>query len=168
MERRLIVLRHAKSDWETDAPTDHARPLNKRGRTDAPRVAARIFQLGWTPEYVLSSDSQRTRETYQRMSDVFGEALGREPIVQFLESLYHAGPRALQSALADVPDDISSVMAIGHNPGWAEVVYWLTGESIHMTTANAALLSIDAEHWSDAVGRAGFCELVDVIRPKEL
>lgn len=168
MQRQLIVLRHAKSDWNTDAPTDHARPLNRRGRKDAPRVAQRLCELGWTPEYVVSSDSQRTRETYQIMRKVFAEALGEEPVVQFLESLYHAGPQALASAMVDVPDEVSLVMAIGHNPGWQEVVYALTGQAVSMTTANAALLSIEEDNWPAAFGRAGSWELVEVIRPKEL
>ena len=168
MQRQLIVLRHAKSDWGTDAPTDHARPLNQRGRKDAPRVAQRICELGWAPPYVVSSDSQRTKETYRRMRDMFTEALGEEPMVQFLDSLYHAGPEALESALADVPDEVSLVMAIGHNPGWQEVVHALTGQAVSMTTANAALLSIEGDNWPAAFNRAGCWELVDVIRPKEL
>jgi phosphohistidine phosphatase len=168
MERQLIVLRHAKSDWHTDAPTDHERPLNQRGRTDAPTVAQRICELGWTPDYVVSSDSLRTRETFELMSPAFTQALGREPVVQFLGSLYHAGPSDVEYVLSEVPDEVSPVMAIGHNPGWEAVIDWLTGESIRMTTANAALLSIDANSWPAAMGRAGSWNLVNVIRPKDL
>ena len=65
MRRRLIVLRHAKSAWDTDAATDHERPLNKRGRRDALRVAEKIAKLGWQPEQVISSDAERTRETWK-------------------------------------------------------------------------------------------------------
>ena len=63
MAKRLLVTRHAKSSWKSGEDSDHARPLNKRGRRDAPRVAAHLVGLGWVPEQVLSSDSQRTRET---------------------------------------------------------------------------------------------------------
>ena len=66
--KRLIVMRHAKSDWGTNAPTDHARPLNKRGQRDAPRVAQRLVELDWLPQYIVSSDSTRTRETYELMN----------------------------------------------------------------------------------------------------
>ena len=164
MRRRLVILRHAKSDWTTDAPDDHSRPLNRRGRKDAPRVARQISKLGWAPEHVLSSDSQRTRETFELMTDGLGS-----PPVTFLASLYHAGPRELSLALADLPDSIACGMAIGHNPGWEDVVHWLCGESLRLTTANAALLSIDdASSWPDALGRAGFWTLVNVVRPKEL
>jgi phosphohistidine phosphatase len=164
MQRQLVVLRHAKSDWNTDAPDDHSRPLNNRGKKDAPRVARRIAELGWTPEHVVSSDSRRTRETFERMNDEFSS----HPQVVFLASLYHAGPRELSFALAEVPDPVTCAMAIGHNPGWEEVVYWLCGESTRMTTGNAALLTVEAKSWPEAMGKAGFWTLVDVIRPKDL
>ncbi len=64
MTRRLIVMRHAKSSWKHAGLTDHQRPLNKRGRKDAPRVARALIERGWTPRRVLSSDAARTRETW--------------------------------------------------------------------------------------------------------
>ena len=71
MRRRIIVMRHAKSSWKSGARDDHARPLNKRGRRDAPRIAARLAELGWVPERVISSDSERTRQTWARMEEAF-------------------------------------------------------------------------------------------------
>ena len=70
---RVIVMRHAKSSWKTDAPTDHARPLNKRGKRDAPRIARELELRGWVPQLVLSSDSKRTRQTFKRMRKEFEE-----------------------------------------------------------------------------------------------
>ncbi len=163
MQMRLILLRHAKSDWGTDAQTDHERPLNKRGRRDAPAVAKKIVEKGWLPQWVISSDSTRTCETYERMRDCFEP----QPTVLFLKSLYHSGPDELSFALADVPADVSPVMAIGHNPGWQEAVHWLTGEFVSMTTANAVLVSVDANTWPAAMGRAGFWTIEDIIRPKD-
>ena len=63
--KRLVVMRHAKSDWSSGASTDHARPLNQRGRREAPITAARLATLGWAPDRVSSSDSQRTREALE-------------------------------------------------------------------------------------------------------
>jgi phosphohistidine phosphatase len=163
MRLRLILLRHAKSDWTTAAQTDHERPLNKRGRKDAPVVAARIVEQGWLPDRVVSSDSTRTRETYERMQDCFQPP----PAVAFLATLYHAGPRELSDALADIPDHVSTVMAIGHNPGWQEAVHWLSGEFVSMTTANAVLMSVDADSWPEGMGRAGFWVVEEIIRPKD-
>jgi phosphohistidine phosphatase len=164
MERRLIVLRHGKSSWDTDAVTDHDRPLNKRGRRDAQRIGKHMVELGWAPERVVSSDSRRTKETWKRMK----EAFEGEPEVGFTRELYLTGIAAVREALAKVPDDVATVMVIGHNPGWEGVVDVLTGEEVRMTTCNAALLSVEADSWSDAVAMDSCWKLHNVLRPKEL
>jgi phosphohistidine phosphatase len=99
MTKRLIVLRHAKSAWDTDAPDDHSRPLAKRGRKDAPLIGARLAQLEWVPQAVISSDSARTRETWARMEEAL---LGddEEAEVHFTRDLFHADEREIRAALA--------------------------------------------------------------------
>ena len=164
MLRRLIVMRHAKSDWDAGAPTDHARPLNARGQRDAPRIAAKIAELDWAPDIVISSDSRRTRQTWELMADQFSDDIN----VKFLSSLYHAGSEELADALRLVPDPATTVLALGHNPGWSGAVHWLTGDSVGLTTANAALCRITAESWNQAVHLHGSWELEDILRPKEL
>jgi phosphohistidine phosphatase len=164
MGKRLLVTRHAKSSWKSGADSDHARPLNKRGRRDAPRVAAHLVGLGWVPERVLSSDSQRTRETLELMLEV----LEPEPEVDFSRALYLAGPEEVADALNALPDDVETVMVLGHNFGWEEVVAWLSRETTTLTTANAALLSHGAATWAEAVAAAGEWTLHQVVRPKEL
>ncbi len=165
MNRRLIILRHAKSAWNTDAPTDHDRPLNKRGRRDAPRIGERIKEMSWTPEQVYSSDSQRTRETWQRMKDALGAG---DLEVSFTRDLYHADIEEVRQVLADTPDSVSTVMVIGHNPGWENVVSILSGDDERMTTCNAAMMTIDAESWKNAGAMDGCWELQHLLRPKEL
>ena len=164
MHRRLIVMRHAKSAWDTEAPSDHARPLNKRGRDDAPRIGQRLAELQWQPQLVLSSDSQRTHETFQLLC----QGLEQDVQVRFLPSLYAAGMEDLTTELSSVADDITPVLALGHNPVWEEAVEWLTGQSVRLTTANAALLEGSGSSWSAALGESGTWNLCDVIRPKEL
>jgi phosphohistidine phosphatase len=161
---RLIVMRHAKSAWNTDAPTDHARPLNKRGRRDAPRMAEHLANIGWVPERVLSSDSQRTRETWARMSSEFDDHIE----VQFTGLLYHGGMGAMQRVLEPLPPDITTAMVLGHNPGLEYAVEWLCGFDVRMTTANAALLLNEAPSWSQAVSTPGSWQLEDLLRPKEI
>ena len=165
MKYRLIVMRHAKSDWDTDAPTDHARPLNKRGRRDAPQIAAKLVELGWQPDKVLSSDSTRTTETFERMCDAFDSPL---PEATFFNSLYHAGIAEIEEVVAQLPDSVETVLVLGHNPGWQSAVYWLVGEAHEMTTANAALMEIEAESWGEAISRETEWTLFDFLRPKEL
>ncbi len=161
---KLIVLRHAKSAWNTNAPTDHDRPLNKRGRRDAPRIGARLAELGWTPERVISSDAARTRETWDRMSSAFGATVE----VSFTGLLYGAGYHEVRRALGEQPEAVATTMVIGHNPGWEELVEVLTGSEHPMTTCNAALLSIEADGWKEGIAKRGQWRLHQMLRPKEL
>jgi len=161
---RLILMRHAKSDWDTDAPTDHARPLNNRGRREAPRVARRLVEIQWEPELILSSDSQRTRET----CGLVNEELDSSPELIFLDSLYHGGPREITTAILEADHSCNPIMVVGHNPGWEEAVRWWTHEPVRMTTANAALLQIKATDWPSAINSNDQWGLVEILRPKEI
>ena len=96
MQRRLIIMRHAKSSWNSPAATDHARPLNKRGQHDAPRVGTALVEQDWTPDLVLSSDSQRTRETFAGMTESFPGGIE----VRFLSSFYHGGLNAIREEVS--------------------------------------------------------------------
>ena len=162
MSKRLIILRHAKSRWSSGAATDHQRPLNKRGRRDAPRIGARLHELGWLPDLVVLSDSERTRETWQRMSTALPHAIE----ARFSRAFYHGGISAITNECSTLAHDVSTLMVIGHNPGWEDAVAVLCGEYIRMTTANAALLKSDTADWSEAIDASW--ELVEVLRPKEL
>lgn len=157
-------MRHAKSSWAAQGLGDHERPLNERGRRDAPRVAARLAELGWAPDGIWSSDAERTRETAALMLP----DLGGEPSVTFDAELYLAGLPALRKAAGSWEAGWSTVLALGHNPGWEDAASALSGSHIGMTTANAVLLESagDAPDWAAAL--SGEWTLVDVVRPKEL
>ena len=161
--RRLIVMRHAKSSWESDAASDHQRPLNERGRSDAPRIAQRLVELGWVPDRVISSDSARTQETWARMADT----LPAPQSVLFTRRFYLGGPDVVVDMVRDEPEDGHCLLLMGHNPGWEETVEWLSGEAIRMTTANAVLLQHELVPWSRTMAQDAW-SLVDVLRPKEL
>jgi len=162
MSKRLIITRHAKSSWTSGAATDHQRPLNKRGRRAAPRVGARLRDLGWIPDLVIASDSERTRETWQHMQAEFPHAIEQ----RFNSTFYHGGLAAIASACTMLTKDTSTLLVLGHNPGWEDAVADLSGQWVRMTTANAALLESDAEDWAEAM-QANWI-LVEVLRPKEL
>jgi len=160
---RLIALRHAKSAWDTDAVDDHDRPLSGRGRKEAPRVGESLAELDWLPDHVLSSDSRRTKQTWARIQPACAQAT-----VVFTDALYHAsGHDALRVIRAQTPAHVHTLMVIGHNPGWEELVHLLTGRSVVMTTANAVLMERDAGTWPEALA-AGTWSLVDIIRPRDL
>ncbi len=162
MQRRLIVMRHATSAWNTGAGSDHARPLNGRGQRDAPRVARHLVEAGWEPDAVLSSDAERTRQTWAGMAP----ELTSPPDPTFTNALYHAGLEAIWEAAHGLEPEIETVLVLGHNPGWEQAVHRLTGQPEPMTTANAALLEGEGEDWPGALERRW--ALVDIVRPREL
>ncbi len=164
--KRLIVMRHAKSSWSEPGLEDHQRPLNKRGKRDAPRIAARLLELGWSAEQVVSSDSQRTRQTWALMAPVWAKAAPQN--ITFTRALYLAGPFEIDKVVRQLPQSVHSVLLLGHNPGWESSIGWLSGQHQPMTTANAALLSIDRPTWASALDDAGQWTLHQVVRPKEL
>ncbi len=163
--RRLIVMRHAKSSHDSDVETDHARPLNKRGRRDAPRVAAHLESIGWVPDFIISSDSHRTRETLQGLLKGFDASIPHA----FHSALYGGGYHEMISVAGSIPPAAETVLALGHNPGWEELVELLSGESIVLKTATCALLRLDEScTWTEALRQCGAWRLENVVYPKEI
>jgi len=162
MNRRLIVLRHAKSSWGDPDLEDHDRPLNDRGRRDAPRVGRRLVELGWIPDRVVSSDAVRTRETWQLMAPEIPAQITAE----WRPDFYLAGLDEIRDAAGSWPADTGTVLVLGHNPGWEEAVAALAGIDEPMTTANAALLEGAGADWPSAF--RGRWELVEMVRPRRL
>jgi phosphohistidine phosphatase len=162
--RRLIIMRHAKSSWKDKTLEDHARPLNKRGRADSPRMAHALAERGWRPDLILSSDAQRTRETWALMAPT----LAPQAPVRWLSSLYMGGAEEVREALRDAPDEARTILLLGHNPGWEELVTSFTGRAVRITTANAALLAAEAASWAVLVEEVEGWSLLDVLRPKHL
>ena len=152
MVRRLIVMRHAKSSWKDPNLDDHERPLNKRGRGDAPMVADAIFDRGWIPDLILVSSSKRTLQTLEGMS----HRMGKAPF-EVRSGIYHATVIDLMEELEDMLDN-GTTMIIGHNPGSEILVNHLSGEWHTMPTATAVLFLHSGSSWS----------VEAVIRPKEI
>jgi phosphohistidine phosphatase len=163
IERRLMVVRHAKASHE-DHGTDHARPLTHRGRRDARHIAERLAEMGWIPDRVLCSDAVRTVETWGRMSDRL--STGVEVLMS--RRLYGAGPTELGAVLAEQPEALRSMMVVGHNPGWEQVVAVLTGQITPLGTAHVALLTGHSPSWQGLFEPdAPRWQLVEVLRPRE-
>lgn len=161
---RLIVMRHAKSSWKEQGQEDHERPLNKRGRRDAPRIAEKLAELGWTPASAFVSDAVRTQETWGLMQGAWGDDV--EVDVELRPDLYLAGLQEVKDVFDDHPDATSPALVLGHNPGWEAMASELSGRPLSLTTANAVLLESDADEWTAAL--AGPWKIAQVLRPREL
>ena len=164
---RLILLRHAKSDWYSGVPGDFDRPLAARGRKDAPRVGKWMKKNGIAPEIILCSPAVRTRETLAAVNDI----LGAGPIV-YEDAVYGASLGALLELVEEYSRDCSHIMITGHNPGMDELLCFLCGTRPPrtetgklMTTAALAVLGF-AGAGSMSEPAAG--ELLHLVRPNEI
>ncbi|WP_442508301.1 SixA phosphatase family protein [Novipirellula sp. SH528] len=142
--RRLILMRHAKSDWADEGLSDHDRPLNKRGKRDAPQMAEWLREIDCLPDVVLSSSAVRTRETAELMQDSFRS----DVVVSYIESLYLATPETICSVISSDSCDASTVMVLAHNPGMAYLVSQLAGQMVDMPTAAIAIFDVSIADWS--------------------
>src|ERR1700761_184691 len=116
--RRLVLLRHAKSDWPDVA--DHERPLAKRGRRDAPVVGRWLGEAGFAPDAVVCSTARRARQTWELVSTGLAEAApGVSPVVRFEPRVYEAAVLGLLMLVREFDDAWRTAMIIGHNPGLA-------------------------------------------------
>ncbi|NVO15133.1 MAG: histidine phosphatase family protein [Rhodoplanes sp.] len=111
--RRLILLRHTKSDPAGAGMSDHARPLNARGTTAAERIGAYMAKHHLVPDTVVCSTAQRTRDTWARVA----QQLTDPPAAAFERRLYDASAEKILAAVKDAPEESHSVMVVGHNPG---------------------------------------------------
>jgi len=156
--KRLVVMRHAKSDWDAGAETDHARPLNERGRGEAPRVAAKLSARGFTPTRVTSSDSARTTETLELSRPIWPTAS-----IVMTSTFYLAGIEAVRAAAVDVPAEVETWLVLGHNPGWEDLASTLAARPIELKTSWAAVLESQASTFVEAL--SGSMTLIEIVKP---
>ena len=136
--KRLYISRHAKSSWDNPTLSDFDRPLNKRGKRDAPFMAQLLKTKGVSPQLILSSPAQRAKTTAQ----IYHEALGGE--LRFDRRIYEASPMSLLYLVQEALQDHDSVMLVGHNPGLTELNDMLSDQSIY-NIPTAAIVAIDFE-----------------------
>lgn len=147
-EKTILIMRHAKSAWDDSSLKDIERPLNKRGRKDAPAMGRFLADLGQIPDYIVCSTATRARETIQLLAEVIGLD---EHMIQFNESLYYEGTDAYLAAVRSAPKEAAVVLIAGHNPTVEETVARLSGGSAakKITTANIACFYSSAPAWDD-------------------
>ena len=112
--RRLILTRHAKSEWDDTSLSDHERPLNARGQRAARALGDWLASRGYEPEEVICSTATRTRQTWDGVASA---ALGVLPVLRFEDGLYDSTPNGMAALLRTASGP--TVMMIGHNPAIA-------------------------------------------------
>jgi phosphohistidine phosphatase len=161
--KTLLILRHAKSSWNDPALDDHERPLNKRGRRDAPPMGELVREYGLIPDVIISSDAVRARLT----AEAVAEAARYAGEILLDPRLYLACSADILSLLTMVRENAGTVMIVGHNPGLETLVEQLTGERQDLPTAALAQIGLPIDQWRD-LKRSTRGTLVGLWRPEEL
>jgi phosphohistidine phosphatase len=169
MKRELLILRHAKSDWDTGAASDFDRPLSSRGRRDAPRVGEFLLRQGLKPDHVVSSPAKRAKQTVIAVC----EQMDIDPEhIHWDSRIYHAGAGLLLNVLNESPGNARRVLMAGHNPGLEILLQNLCNHDIPMPddyklmpTGAVAQLEILSD-WENLEG--GLARLVSLTRPASL
>lgn len=146
----LFLVRHAKSSPADPPLPDRERPLDDRGRHDAPKMGQRLAKRGVKPDLLVSSPALRALTTAQLIADEIGYQ--RKTIVVD-ERLYASSPDDLLAVICALDDKLDRVMLVGHNPEFTELAHRLSNEIIDMPTCAVAEFRFDATAWAD-VGEA--------------
>ncbi|SCK36706.1 phosphohistidine phosphatase [Variovorax sp. HW608] len=147
--KTLFLVRHAKSSRDDPSLPDRERPLDDRGRQDAPMMGKRLGKRELKPDLLVSSPALRALTTAQLIADEIGYP--RKNIVVD-ERLYASSPDDLLAVICALDDKLNRVMLFGHNPEFAELAHRLSSEITDMPTCAVAEFRFDAKAWADVRG----------------
>lgn len=166
---RLLLMRHAKSDWDHAGLADIDRPLNKRGRRNAAEMGRWLATQGAVPELILVSPACRAQETVALLAAEFGPS---KPEIRTCEGLYPCSPQAIVQTIATVPNSSESILIAAHNPALEIVVDMIGGQAEHFPTGAVADVEVVGRTWAaaavDSVGFFSHCQLRQIWRPRAL
>lgn len=155
--KTLILVRHAKSSWKDPSLADRDRPLNKRGKRDAPEMGRRLAARGGAPDLIVSSPANRALATARIIAAAVGYTAEK---IREDERLYLASPAGILEAIRDLEDGYERVFLFGHNPGLTELVNELSEPAVdNVPTCGVVELRLAADRWADlsrnTIQRAG-------------
>lgn len=155
----LILVRHAKSDWGDLSLSDFDRPLNARGKKNAPFMGKMLRQKKVKPDLIVSSPAKRAKSTAKRMAEELDYA--KEKIV-FEQSVYESDVKTLLKIVNAFPDKKKKIMLVGHNPGMTDFLNYLSDAGIvNLPTCAVAIIRFDCGNWQEVSGGTGTLTALD-------
>ena len=156
-------MRHAKSSWDFPELNDHQRPLNDRGRRDAPRMGRLLKNEKLIPDLIICSDAVRAKTTARIVAE---ELKFKEKVVE-THDLYGSGEEGYRNVICQVPNLIGTLLIVGHNTTLEDLIYALKGEDVRFPTAALAHFECAIEDWKDFTLEIK-SKCVRIYKPKEL
>lgn len=146
--KTLLLIRHAKSNWNNPDMDDFDRPLNKRGKQNAPEMASRLLMRGMVPELIISSPAKRTRTTAKIMAK---EWKYPKQAILLEEELYLCYASTFLKVITKIDDDFEAVAIFAHNPGITDFANYLTQEIRIDNVPTTGIFAVQAEtnSWKD-------------------
>ncbi len=165
----LLVMRHAKSDWNVSHGSDFDRVLSGRGITDARRMGQWIADQGYSPDQLICSPAQRVRETILAASKAWEQD---KDLIKWDHDIYNAGLTQLLAIIAGDLVEGEINLITGHNPGVSELILYLSGDRVpDQANANlmptAAITVLNLQHTENSIGYGGW-QIIDYMKPRLL
>jgi phosphohistidine phosphatase len=164
--KTLLLMRHAKSSWKESNIPDHDRPLNRRGKHDAPLMGKLLRDQKMNLDLIISSTALRAETT----ANFIAKAVRYKGEIILDKMIYNAKSRDLLTVISNCSDEYNSVLLVGHNPTVEETVQMITNSSeITMATCAIAHLTLSIDTWTDLKEKKTLSsKLENFWTPKEL
>jgi len=151
--KTLFLVRHAKSSWKYPRLDDFERPLNKRGRKNAPLMGQILRQLKANPDFIISSPANRAAMTARIIADKIHYPLKK---IQYDESIYDSSETDLMRIIADFDDGIKAAMLVGHNPELTLLANTIGNYPVsNIPTSGVFCVGFDIPAWSKIEASSG-------------
>lgn len=145
--KTLLLIRHAKSDWDTGIESDFERPLNERGKRDAPLMAHRLLDKTIPIDLIMASPAKRAAKTAKLFAEAY--TITREQIV-YKPELYLAGPEVFLHLMQAAPDSCNHLAVFSHNNGITDFANLLTQVRVdNIPTCGIFAIKIHCNSWAD-------------------
>lgn len=165
--KTLYIVRHAKSSWANPTQEDFDRPLNERGKRDAPRMGKRLHEKNILPDLMITSAAKRARSTAKRVAKALKfpkQGIKKEP------KLYHAGDELILKTVQNLKDKHNIVMIFGHNPGLTDFVNSFQDDEFdidNIPTCGVVAFQLSIDSWKDATWGKGKMLFFDYPKSRE-
>jgi phosphohistidine phosphatase len=151
--KTIYLIRHAKSDWGVANLSDFDRPLNNRGKRDAPFMGKQLKELSIYPDCIVSSPAKRALQTTKLICSEINYPFNK---VEFIDSIYDSSLKNLTQVLNGLSDNYKNVFLVGHNPGLTELSDYLTEDYLdNISTCGIVKIELEINDWKEIIQGIG-------------